>query len=208
MQTIVLIHIIFAILFLLIFGAKIVLMLTGQDETLESLNKATKVPNMIVGTVFLATGIYLLVKIGMGNLGGWFHLKLTLVLIAIPMAIISLKKKKKIPAVLSLLLFLYVYALAETKSPTLIADNDGPTVLASGEIDTAKLWKKNCKLCHGNDGDRGLSDAPMLSKSVLEREKIIEMVRNGKNVMPAFGDKLNNEEIEAVADYALSLRKQ
>jgi mono/diheme cytochrome c family protein len=204
MNTIVLIHIIFAIIFLLIFGSKIILMMTSQEELLEKLNKVTKVPNMIVGTVFLVTGIYLLVKIGMGNLGGWFHLKLGLILVALPLGIIGMKKKSKIAGIISLILFVYVYALAETKSPDLNIGSSSGGVEVVGE----KIYKKKCRICHGNDGDKGFSDATALSTSIIERDAMLAMIRKGKNAMPAFEEKLSEQEMSDVADFVLTLRKQ
>ena len=94
METIKTIHIASAGLFLLDYLIKTILLLIGSSS-LEGYKKVTKVPSMIISTVFLATGIYLIAKIGMGNVGGWFHLKLTLVVVGIVLGVIGFKKNSK-----------------------------------------------------------------------------------------------------------------
>ena len=42
---------------------------------------------------------------------------------------------------------------------------------------------------------------PNLDESKPARELVIENVTNGAGAMPAFGDKLSKEQIEAIADY-------
>ena len=42
---------------------------------------------------------------------------------------------------------------------------------------------------------------PNLDESKPPRELVIKNVTNGAGAMPAFGDKLSKEQIEAIADY-------
>jgi uncharacterized membrane protein SirB2 len=73
---------------------------------------------MVFPLLFIATGIYNLVKIGgFGNIGTWFHIKLTLVLLSIPVGIIGMKKENKPLVILSILILVYVYLIAWTKNP-------------------------------------------------------------------------------------------
>ena len=71
------------------------------------------------------------------------------------------------------------------------------------------VFNANCAACHA--GGRNLVQAnKSLSKADLEKydmhsvEKITYQVTNGKNAMPAFKGRLNDAQIQDVADYVLS----
>ena len=76
---------------------------------------------------------------------------------------------------------------------------------ASQGTDGKSLFAANgCGSCHtlkaaGSTGTIG----PNLDESKPARELVIENVTNGAGAMPAFGDKLSKEQIEAIADYIL-----
>jgi cytochrome c6 len=69
--------------------------------------------------------------------------------------------------------------------------------------DGKSLFASNgCGSCHtlqdaGSTGTVG----PNLDESKPARELVIKNVTNGAGAMPAFGDKLSKEQIEAIADY-------
>ena len=52
-------HTLVVILFLLIYLIKVGLLLFAKPETLDKFSKRIKIPEIIVSTLFLATGIYL-----------------------------------------------------------------------------------------------------------------------------------------------------
>ena len=108
-------HTLLVSLFVLHYIVKTILMLTGSSS-FASYRKKMLVPEMILAILFLITGIWMLVQIGMGGLGGWFHLKLTLVILAIPLGIIGFKRGIKPLAILSTLIFIYIFGIAWTKS--------------------------------------------------------------------------------------------
>ena len=74
---------------------------------------------------------------------------------------------------------------------------------ASEGTDGKSLFTANgCGSCHtledaGSTGTVG----PNLDESKPARALVIENVTNGAGTMPAFGDKLSKEQIEAIADY-------
>ncbi|MBT9393244.1 c-type cytochrome [Hymenobacter sp. NST-14] len=77
-------------------------------------------------------------------------------------------------------------------------------VLAAGQA----LYTQHCAVCHGPDGRLGLNGAYDLTKSNLTAAGRIYQVTNGSlsKKMPAFKDKLSEEQIRQVAEYSLTLR--
>ena len=85
---------------------------------------------------------------------------------------------------------------------------------ASAETSRAKLtpdgmavFRQYCITCHGSDGKLGLNGAKDLTVSPLTNEERINIITNGRKMMTPFKEVLSPEEILAVADYTLSLKK-
>lgn len=82
-----------------------------------------------------------------------------------------------------------------------------------GTIDAKGLFEYNCATCHGADGKgtkRGrelkapnLADADWQAKT--SDMEILNSIVNGKNKMPRWSDKLQPEEIQALAKYVRKL---
>jgi cbb3-type cytochrome c oxidase subunit III len=95
------------------------------------------------------------------------------------------------------------------------------TIMAAGLVlgspafaaaDAAQLFKSKCSMCHGVDG-KGFSaihtpdfTSPKWQASMTNKE-ITTVITNGKKgtAMPAFGNKLKSEEIQALVHYLRSL---
>lgn len=65
-----------------------------------------------------------------------------------------------------------------------------------------ELAEPHCALCHalkdaGSEGEIG----PVLDELELTEEKVEKAVRGGLGVMPAFEEKLTDEQIKAVSQY-------
>lgn len=104
-------------------------------------------------------------------------------------------------------------------SPCFAAD-EAPA--AAPSVDVAKLWAKNCKSCHGDDGKgetkagakakvRDLTSAEV--KAEMTKETAIKAIREGvkvkdseKMAMKAYAEKLTAPEIEALADHSLAFK--
>jgi cytochrome c6 len=80
--------------------------------------------------------------------------------------------------------------------------------LAIASPNGQQIFAKNCAACHANGGNiirRGKN----LQKRALQRHKkdsieaISTLVKEGKYAMPAYGDRLSEAEITAVAAYVL-----
>jgi cytochrome c6 len=87
--------------------------------------------------------------------------------------------------------------------------NFSQTALAADLEAGAKLFKANCVSCHLNGGntvqkDKTLKLEALQANNMYSLEAIMTQVKNGKNVMPAFGKKLKPAEIENVASYVLA----
>lgn len=111
-------HTLLTFLFVTTYVVKALLLLGNQTELLAKYRKQTLVPEMIVATLFVVTGLYMLVQMGGDwlRVSGWFHIKLTLVLLAIPMGMIGYKRNNKPMAFGASLIFLYIFCLAWTKT--------------------------------------------------------------------------------------------
>ena len=74
---------------------------------------------------------------------------------------------------------------------------------ADGEVSGQGIYEANCARCHGPNGEGGvgmpLGDGAVADALTLDAQ--IEVITEGRNSMPAWGDQLSAEEIEAVAVY-------
>mmetsp|Transcript_8077 Transcript_8077/g.17566 ORF Transcript_8077/g.17566 Transcript_8077/m.17566 type:complete len:172 (-) Transcript_8077:208-723(-) len=81
--------------------------------------------------------------------------------------------------------------------------------LAKGEA----IFANNCAACHAG-GNNAVQPEKKLKKDALTTygmysvEKIKYQVTNGKNAMPAFGDRLPSEAIDDVASYVITKADQ
>jgi mono/diheme cytochrome c family protein len=72
---------------------------------------------------------------------------------------------------------------------------DSPkTTASSGE----ELYKQNCLGCHGTMGP---------GKEISTTAAIQKELRSGKNSKHAFAKELNDQQIEAIGDYVMTLKK-
>lgn len=195
-------HLLSVILFLLIYLIKTVLLLSNKNEGLAKFTKVVKVPEMIVSTLFLATGIYLLTQIP--EIKSLLIIKIVAVLISIPLAIIGFKKKNKVLAVLSLLLIIGAYGMAEMSKKQ---KSKSMETISGSNLNGQELFNASCISCHGADGKLGLMEASDLSISTMELTAKIEIIKNGKGAMTPFAEILTEEQIKAVAEYSESLKK-
>jgi mono/diheme cytochrome c family protein len=199
-----LIHKICVTAFLVIYLIKTILLLSGAQSALDRFAKIFKVPEMIISTGFLVTGIWMYTQIG--AIKSMQIIKLVAVVASIPLAVIAFKKKNKALAVLSFVLILMAYGLAEMskKQPYPVSKSE----TSEGQpADGASVYSAQCSRCHGDDGALGLLGATNLQTSVLSDEQALEVIRNGRKSMPAFSKVLSEEETALVADYIQSLRR-
>ena len=90
----------------------------------------------------------------------------------------------------------------------------GPTFPALAEpLDGKQLFTANCTACHLG-GNNVILANKTLRMEALEKyemnslEAIENQIKHGKNAMPAFGGRLNDEQIGAIAAYVLEQSAQ
>jgi mono/diheme cytochrome c family protein len=113
--------------------------------------------------------------------------------------------------------FVILLATFATAYPSLLATNsltaNAVTVPAAN---AGQLFAKQCASCHGKDGRaktikgklkhaRNLTDPEWQGR--VSDERIFNSIMNGKEKMPAYGKKLSQEQIEALATYVRALKK-
>ncbi len=93
------------------------------------------------------------------------------------------------------------------------------TAFSMDAAPASRLYRRHCISCHGNDGKsktskgkfshaRDLSDGEW--QADVSDERIFNSIMNGRNArgnMPAFGDKLNEREANALVNYVRSFKQ-
>lgn len=199
-SNILLLHKVSVWIFLLFFFTKSFLLLSGKKNALASFTRIFKVPDMIVSTLFLLSGIYLWTQ--SGSTGSWLYVKTLLVLASIPLAVIGFKKSNKILVVVSMLMLLVVYRMSETKSLSF----KKPEIVISDAKDAPAIYSQYCVSCHGTDGRLGKSGAPDLTTSTLDEQAALQKISDGSKIMPAFGKVLSSEQLSQLSAYVEQLK--
>lgn len=75
-------------------------------------------------------------------------------------------------------------------------------------INTKKLFKSYCGICHGFKGNMKINGAKDLTISTISLEESVAQVYFGKGLMTPFKGVLKDSEIVALARYTETLRKQ
>lgn len=90
------------------------------------------------------------------------------------------------------------------KAASLLEEVDQPEV---DKIDSKKLFKIHCSICHGFKGDMMINGAKDLVKSRISINEAIAQVYHGKGLMTPYKGVLTDAEIIAVSQYTETLRK-
>lgn len=175
-----------------------------KNNTLNAFfaKKPVRITEMVISTLFLATGLYLVFSQPLEKFGTQFLIKIILVVISIPISIVGFKKNQSILAVMGVLFVIAAYGLAEMhkKNPTIAKTTETAT-------NGAEIFKGNCTSCHGENGAKMLAGAKDLSKSTLTDAEAVNIITNGKNAMQAYGKVLSEAEIKMLVEHIKTLRK-
>ena len=197
-------HVLVVSLFLILYLIKTFLLVIGKHDMLDKFVKKTKVPEMIISTLFLLTGIYLAMY--SGQRGAWLWVKLFVVACSIPLAVIAFKKKHNASALLSLMFLVYAYGISETKSPFVTENKPFDTAGLQGVEAGKAIYVAKCIQCHGDNGKLKLSGAKDLTISALSHDEKIAIVTNGKNAMMSYKKQLTQQQIDDVVAYVETLK--
>lgn len=110
---------------------------------------------------------------------------------------------------LGLIFFMSLYGLDQKKEIT-ATDEDGKTEETEGgsaaaeDFDPETFVQGQCISCHG--GDLTGAFGPSLHGLTDSAETIHGIIKNGEGSMPAFGDKLADEQIDELTEYILTLK--
>lgn len=190
-------------IFLIIYYIKTVLLFNLDENKLSKFTKWSKVPEMIISTLFLVSGAYMLYILGAIKV--FQIIKFILILAAIPISVVGFKKRRKSLVVVAMILLHVSYIMAElARSKPYLTSNK--VVEVEGKVDGKSVYISNCVVCHGEDGKKGFNHAADLTKSTLNYEDLKSVVNNGKNDMMPFKNTLSEQEKNAVIAYILTLR--
>jgi len=214
-------HVLVVLIFMLLFLVKVVILLLKKQELLAKIRAKTKIVEIVLGTLILITGFYLLWIQGVYE--SWLILKVVIVLIAIPLGIVGFIKNNVVLVLLSFFVFIYAYGVAETKSLKFKKDkmviteidtsssNVATKILSSNEntaIANAKaIYIQLCVNCHGTDGTLGKFKATDLSKSTMILSEKKQIISKGKGVMKGYRTELSESEIESLGIYIGTFKK-
>lgn len=199
-------------LFILIYLVKFILLMSGKHKTLESFSARIKIPEIIVSSLFLITGVSLLFETA--EISGLMVAKIIVVGLSIPVAIKAYRGKNKLLAALSFLMIIGAYGMAEMNKYMIIHTQDLPSDVVTDASDPAysmvihgkALYDTQCINCHGADGTLQMSGANNLRLSKMTEDQIVERINTGKMTMPPYDDFFTNHEKKAISEYILSLQ--
>ncbi|MBD0269128.1 MAG: c-type cytochrome [Cyanobacteria bacterium Co-bin8] len=91
---------------------------------------------------------------------------------------------------------------------TLLWANPAAALTSSTSAETAQLFELHCAGCHLNGGNivrRGktLKQKALKRNGVDSEAAIATLITRGKGIMPAFADRLSEDEIAALSRYVL-----
>ncbi len=95
-----------------------------------------------------------------------------------------------------------LFAVLVSASATAVADEQ----LELGKKVFTEQAQPSCTICHAlNDAGSAGEIGPNLDELKPSAEQVRNAVKSGVGIMPAFGDSLSEQQIEAVAHYVESV---
>lgn len=81
----------------------------------------------------------------------------------------------------------------------------GPGAKLAENATGEEIFQKKCQSCHGSGGKAGR--APALNTLASEADdKLVSIIQNGKEKMPAFSGQLSEDQIKKVVAYVKGLK--
>jgi cytochrome c6 len=100
------------------------------------------------------------------------------------------------------------YVSAAAVAAVLAVACRGEPPIAGSETPGGRLYAINCSTCHGPAG-KGVGDLPTIvgTAAILQGDYARTVIAEGRNVMPAFGGKLSQAEINEIVDYVATFKR-
>ncbi len=103
--------------------------------------------------------------------------------------------------------FIAAFIIACGGSDTGSGKTNKTKAVAVKTVDGKKIYKTYCVICHGSKGNMGSNGAFNLTTSELGIDERVAVITKGRGVMTPFQGVLKEDEIKAVAEYTLTLKK-
>jgi cytochrome c6 len=86
--------------------------------------------------------------------------------------------------------------------------------ISAAAQDSATLYKSKCAACHGPDGagataagkKLGAKDLHSPAVTAMTDAELVDITKNGKEKMPAYGKSLTDDQINALIKYIRTLK--
>lgn len=183
--------------------------MAGDEQRIKRISKMLSVPHMVLATLFLITGIYLVFRSPSGT-EMFVWVKVGLVIAAIPLGIIGMKNRNAGIGGLAFILLCLAMIIAFTKPQFLrsVSKSSKASLLPATPVEAGRdlFFSLNCILCHGKSGDAGFQGSKNLKATALDDKEIEERIRKGKGVMPP-NPSLTDPEMKNLLAFIRSLKE-
>ena len=106
-----------------------------------------------------------------------------------------------------LFLFCLTLTCCTNNTPNSSSENEAHQKVSAH--DAVKIYETHCSMCHGLDGTLGVGNAKDLSKTTLDQMNIRKTIEFGTiGGMPRFKETFTTQEIDAVAQYVITLKRK
>jgi len=97
----------------------------------------------------------------------------------------------------------WLFALLEEDQESAVAqDTQTPS---QGNPQGAQLFQNACKFCHGTNGEGGHNGIPLEGLAAFETAYVADIIRDGRNNMPAFATMYSAGQIRSLAEHVRTL---
>lgn len=166
----------------------LLLVLVGLPVVLPQWAARLRWVHMVLDTLLLLTGVYLLFRAPAAWTGPYLT-KYLFVLVAIGLAIVGSRRKNKRFSMVAFLLLAYAYGLSLQRDWLLRSEADRVKDLSPETPSIAvgeALYGQLCVRCHGAEGQAGYQKAPSLHPCQnCDTLYWAAVIKNGKGLMPA-----------------------
>ncbi|MEN3040866.1 MAG: c-type cytochrome [Bacteroidia bacterium] len=167
--------------------AVLLIVLIGVPIVFAQWAKAVRKVHMVLDSLLVLTGIYLLTK-APAAFSSPYLAKYLLTLIAVGLAVVGNRRNDKRLSVAAFVLLSYVYGLSLQRDFLLRSEEKQVAAIATQVISAEegqKLYTILCSRCHGEDGQAQYRKSPSLHPiQNPDTNYWAAVIRNGKGMMP------------------------